>query len=111
MSNKKITVLITYYLIWMFLGCWAIESLLFATIMITSEAIIGIIIYYMQKFKKNDSIQTKFILIATFFLGAILAREIIKNYSLLLGIVTELSLFIIVIYFTNKIKQIKSRVA
>ena len=110
MNNKRlINTTITIFILMFFLS-WIEFNILFATMVVTAEAITCIIIYYMQKYKRNDSMKVKFILLITYLLGAILAMILTVAWCPLGAAIIEISLFILVIYLTNRIKQTKGRI-
>jgi hypothetical protein len=85
----------------LFVLSWVGISLLFAIMITTAEAITGLLIYWMQKHKTNDSIKTKLILLVTYTAGAIAAMIIAVECSVLWATIFEISLFLLVIYITN----------
>lgn len=110
MTNKRLLITTITIFTLMFFLCWERIDILFATMVVTAEAITGIIIYYMQKYKRNDSVKVKLILMITYLLGAILAIILTVAWSPMGAAIIEISLFILVIYLTNRIKQTKGRI-
>jgi hypothetical protein len=97
---------ISALIIGFFLSGLIFEDVLSSIILITGISLSGIIVYFLQKLKRNSSLSTKFKLLITYILGGMTVVIFPSIYT----VIAELFLFLMVIIATNRVKQIKGRI-